>query len=184
MKRSLIILATCLLVVGALAALWREASPERKVELTKKITLSSGEKTQVAILNDADEVRLFVEGIPFRENAHIRDLIDDVDGIALTKAQRVVFERTIYKYRPTADDIAARPACFIPHHFFRYYVDGKQVGELAVCFCCGGVSLNHDGPKAVLNEGEQLDVDYPALKKMLTAMNVPTDINCQGHALH
>lgn len=31
---------------------------------------------------------------------------------------------------------------------------------------------------------DQLDVDYPTLKKMLTAINVPTDINCQGHALH
>ena len=139
--------------------------------------LKPGQRERIVVNPEAAEVRLFVEGIPFREPSRTRELIDDVDGVLLTKAQRDILERSLHRYRLPPSEFEDYPACFIPHHFFRYYdAQGNELGELAVCYCCRQVRLNSWSYRRI--EGEILQFDYEAIEKMLAGMKVPTNINC------
>lgn len=72
----------------------------------------------------------------------------------------------------------ALDACFIPHHFFRYYDSGgKKVGEVAVCFCCEGLLTS--GSKALETEDRAMvGADYPRLKALVAELGEPTDVFC------
>jgi hypothetical protein len=136
-----------------------------------------GERKPVVISRDAVEVRLFVEGLPFREPARTQELINDVDGVRLTKAQRDILEGSLHRYRLLPSEFDDYPACFIPHHFFRYYDrQGNQLADLQICYCCRQVRLNSWGYRWI--QGEILQFDFDEVAEMLKTMDVPTDVNC------
>lgn len=111
--------------------------------------------------------------------------MNDPDGILLTAGQKAILDRSVHRYRAKPSEMGkyAMPACFVPHHFFRYYdKGGRQIGELAVCYCCGDIRVTpySYGPNG--DGSEVWDFDYDGVKKMLKEMDVPTDIDCPGHA--
>lgn len=135
-------------------------------------------RTPVETYPSATEVRLFVQD---GRDADGKGLYSDPDGRLLTPAERRAIESAIKTahYGSGARSVAA---CFIPHHFFRYYdAQGRQVGEMAVCFCCAGIRAS---PSIPLSEGpsgtetSELTFDYTALKAAVEAMGVRTDIEC------
>lgn len=121
----------------------------------------------------AREVRLFVEtgqtprGMPIFTKA---------SGLLLNNAQRDKFEDLLYVHEISPDEEFT--ACFIPHHFFRYYDNtGKQIGEISVCFCCSGVSVS--GPSNVrLTDDNDLRANYPALERFVASLGEPIDVGC------
>jgi len=69
-------------------------------------------------------------------------------------------------------------ACFIPHHFFRYFDDsGKLVGELALCFCCAGVQQS-EGSSVRLSEDQMLVADFRKLESFVASLGERTDVLC------
>lgn len=135
-------------------------------------------RTPVEVYPAATKVRLFVQD---GRDAEGRGLYSDPDGRLLTRSERTAVERTIgaAHYGPGERLVAA---CFVPHHFLRYYdAEGRQVGELAICFCCAGIQAHpsvalSDGPAGA--ESSELTFDYDALKAAVEAMGLPTDIEC------
>lgn len=128
---------------------------------------------------EAVEVRLFVEDLPYDERERTGASMSNPEGVVLTAPQRATLDRAVTLYRMTAKEYEnhAVAACFIPHHFFRYYDgNGKQLGELAVCYCCGGMSLSPEFRK--IRNDEEWQFDYEAVQKMLEGMKIPTNINC------
>lgn len=95
-------------------------------------------------------------------------------GILLTPAQRREFEAALHDKQPPPPEDRDLAACFIPHHFFRYYdARGAQMGEVAVCFCCGGVALRPtDGADRTFTTG------YDRVERLVKSMGLPTDVNC------
>jgi hypothetical protein len=144
-----------------------------------KILLKPGERRAVAIRSDAVEVRLFVEGLPFRETPHAQALMNDIDGIPLSMAQRDILDHSLARYRQLPTESGATPACYDPHHIFRYFnAAGEEIGKLEVCYCCRQVRVyGLDENRA---EGEIWQFDFEGVGAMLKAMKVPTDINCSG----
>lgn len=68
------------------------------------------------------------------------------------------------------------PACFVPHHFFRMYdAAGKMIGEISVCFCCGGV---HASPKLPISDYVDVGADYKALKALVLELGSTPNLNC------
>jgi hypothetical protein len=120
---------------------------------------------------DASEVRLFVH-TGYDDNGE--PILASAEGRRLTHAQRNAFERALrIEPAPEFED-----ACFIPHHFFQYFdANGRKIGEVAVCFCCAGVS---DDPRieVSLAPGETLGADYAALEELVQAMGERTDVEC------
>jgi len=117
---------------------------------------------------------------PFPTATQVRLYIGDASGQvreqagrALSPAQRVAFENALYLTTP--DEMAA---CFIPHHFFRYYDKaGKEVGEVAICFCCEGAeATGQDNIKA--GPGQVLTAHFDQLGKLVRALGVRTDVAC------
>ena len=155
--------------VTAVGAAFAEAPPPEAVEISR---------TPVEPYPSATEVRLFVQD---GRDADGKGLYSDQDGRLLTRSERRAIERTIKTahYRPGERWAAA---CFIPHHFFRYYdAQGRQIGEMAICFCCAGIQ---ESPGIPLSEGpsgtetSELTFDYTALKAAVEAMGLRTDIEC------
>lgn len=143
------------------------------------ILLKPGEREAVTVSSEAVEVRLFVEGLPFREPRRTQDLMNDVDGIPLTKAQREILDRSLARYRLLPSESDATPACYDPHHLFRYFnAKGEEVGKLEVCYCCRQVRVY--SPDQNRAEGEIWEFDFEGVAAMLDSMNVPTDVNCSG----
>jgi hypothetical protein len=184
----LLLIASLILALGGLVH-GLTPSPAKSVPVEEPIEESSalrfGERVRVVPAPDAAEVRLFVEGIPHRATARVNQLMNDPDGILLTAEQRAILDRSVHRYRAKPSEMGkySMPACFIPHHFFRYYdKGGQQIGELAVCYCCGDIRVTpyNYGPNG--DASEVWDFDYDAVKKMLKAMDVPTDIDCPGDA--
>lgn len=103
----------------------------------------------------------------------------------LTPQQRERLERTIRHVRLVGrlpwDVAAGSPACFAPHHFFRYEdADGKALGEVAVCFCCLGVAIKpaDGGARGYLSQ-DDVGADLVELKQLVRSMGAPTDIQCE-----
>lgn len=100
-------------------------------------------------------------------------------GRRLSAAQRQAFEDalTVVGYNREPDAVAA---CFIPHHFLRYYDKaGQQIGEIAVCFCCEGVSAKPDmvGPSSA--GAEDVQIEFGAkLRSVIEEMGLPTNVQC------
>lgn len=118
----------------------------------------------------ATSVRLFVEvgandGVPIFNNPA---------GHILTASQRANFEAALHMVK-APDEMAA---CFIPHHFFRYYdKQGKQIGEFEVCFCCDGIEVS-GAPTLVADPSQMLSADYAKVKDLVRDLGEPTDIDC------
>lgn len=72
----------------------------------------------------------------------------------------------------------AMAACFIPHHFFRYYdARGKQIGEISICFCCSGVRAS-EGAKISVGSNQILTADYKKLEALVLRLGEPTEVLC------
>lgn len=144
-------------------------------------TLSRDRGTTTAIRPwpEATEVRLFVEDLSYDERERTGATMSNPKGVLLNAAQRATLDKSVTLYRMTPEEYenAAYAACFIPHHFFRYYdSNGRQLGELAVCYCCRGISLPSTFRE--IREDEEWRFDYEAVKKMLEGMNIPTNVHC------
>jgi hypothetical protein len=127
-------------------------------------------RTPFAPFPEATDVRLFISETgpdgPFVEPA----------GRRLSVADRSAFEQTLAAVTYSAGPSEAA-ACYVPHHFFRYFNDaGQEVGEVAICFCCKEARLTPDtlpaGPYVVL------DFDEPRLREVIAALSLPTDVGC------
>ena len=110
------------------------------------------------------------------------DGMSNPDGRELTKEERRVFEAAISKkiviQRPESDgEVGYGAACFVPHHFFRYYDgNGNNVGEIEVCFCCEDANSN---PQLIDADKDMwVEYDVPAIKQFVKSLNLPTDVNC------
>lgn len=125
----------------------------------------------VAPYPEAVEVRLFVSTPAGAEQVEARKL---------SVPERQAFEQTL-----KLDSFDRGPeyaaACFVPHHFFRYFdAAGKQVAEISVCFCCGGTAStpNISAPLPKGATYQVLDVKYDALEALLKNWNVESEIGC------
>jgi len=119
----------------------------------------------------ATEVRLFVEVGYTNDN---KPILSKRKGVRLNAAQRKAFEDSLKM-------IAApeyETACFLPHHYFRYYdASGKEIGDVAVCFCCYGVGAS--GSSALEPpSGAMLSADYRSVEALVAALGEPTNILC------
>ena len=118
----------------------------------------------------AVEVRLFVDSGRYGDG---QPSYTKPSGTVLSDRQRAWVE-SLMQSRAPGDE----PACFIPHHFFRYYNSmKKQVGEIAVCFCCHGVEVTK-GKIRSLPSGRELSIDYPRLMEFIKSLGEPTNIEC------
>ncbi|WP_242773891.1 hypothetical protein [Sphingopyxis sp. YF1] len=145
--------------------------------------LKPGERRLMVPPREAVEVRLFVKGDTEPKLPRVVELMNDGDGILLTPAQRARLDRSVFRYRMTREEFEndAEAACFIPHHFFRYFdADGAQVAELRVCYCCRGVAMS-PGDRS-LGDDEEWQFDYAGIEQMLREMNIPVDIDCPGNS--
>ena len=101
----------------------------------------------------------------------------------LSPQERQAFEHAVRRVRlvgfvPKTRAEAIGPACFVPHHYFRYYdAQGKQIGQLAVCFCCLGAQAE---PRLAFEGGDadSLRVNIPAVKSFVRSLGLPTDVAC------
>jgi hypothetical protein len=121
--------------------------------------------------SQASQVRLFVntsydsDGMP---------AYSEPKGRALSGAQRKAFEATL-QIDPIPDELAA---CFIPHHFFRYYdSQGKEIGQISVCFCCNGAQVSGASGIAI-GPDQWLSADYDKLEQFVKSLDLPTDVQC------
>ncbi|MEM6857826.1 MAG: hypothetical protein AAF559_08135 [Pseudomonadota bacterium] len=68
-------------------------------------------------------------------------------------------------------------SCFIPQHFFRYIdADGAHLGDVAVCFSCGG---NEVSPSPNLPNGSWIQEDIERIEALVKTMGHPTEIEYQ-----
>lgn len=140
-----------------------------------------GVSTAVRPWPEATEVRLFVEDLSYDERERTGAVMSNPKGVTLTAAQRATLDRSVTLYRMTPQEYEdyAIAACFIPHHFFRYYdKSGRQLGELSVCYCCGGIGFSPTFRK--IRDDENWQFDFDAVEKMLKEIGVPTDVNCDA----
>ena len=137
----------------------------------KKIDLSerAGERHDaVHPFPQAAEVRLFTA----HTDQNMKVTYDK--GRSLTAAQRRAYEALLYVQ--TDGDLSVA-ACFDPHHFVRYYdAKGKKIGEVAVCFCCGGVEMTPSNWH--LRDNQLFTFNYVKLKALIASWGVDTDIDC------
>lgn len=128
---------------------------------------------------EATQVRVFVEDISYDEFERTGKNMSNPDGVLLNAEQRAVLDKSVHLYRMTPKELENNwvAGCFIPHHFFRYYdARGRQLGELAVCYCCMGVEFSPAFRS--LRSNEEWRFDFDAVKAMLDDMRIPTDVNC------
>ncbi len=128
----------------------------------------------IRLFPKATEVRLFVDTGRTDSKHHI--VLSPSQGHLLTRTQRNELEGSlVWNSNYGKEDIAA---CFMPHHFFRYFDEKHQiVGEIAVCFCCGGVQVDKADGTAIYPDS-RLNIHDARLKELVRSMHEPTDIEC------
>ena len=133
---------------------------------------------------EAVSVRLFVENDQPEGDPQYGVFVEP-EGRVLTSAQRTEFEGSLSKASTRNRAVAA---CFIPHHFLRYYdASGKQVGEIAVCFCCSGAVaipelFKHEGGGFLHPYDNHLAYDRARLKALIESLGLPSDVWCRESA--
>lgn len=137
------------------------------------------ETKSIEVYPHAKSVRLFIEDRPLNDDGFFG--MGNVDGVELTSEQRMMFEKAIFRQiivqRPESGEGAYEEACFIPHHFFRYFNElGEMVGEIEICFCCDGGLAS---PALIEPADDQwVEYDIATIKKLVQSMDLPTDVNC------
>lgn len=119
----------------------------------------------------ASEVRLFVET---DVDANGKSVFSKPEGLKLSPTERQAFEASLV-VEPVPDMVIG---CFIPHHFFRYFdTSGRKVGEIAVCFCCGGV-VPSGAANIPIAKDQRLGTDYKKLEAFVRSLGEPTQVQC------
>ena len=136
--------------------------------------------TPVHAYADAARVTLTIDNTEVDRTGHIIEHPETVRVLSAT--EKATFERTLQRVRlvgfPPRPDDSTGPACFVPHHFFRYYsAAGRQVGEIAVCFCCSGSDANPSSPDANARAGT-FYVDIGEAKAFVRGLGLRTDMMC------
>jgi hypothetical protein len=122
---------------------------------------------------EANQTRLFVETDIDQQG---KATFNKPQGLVLSAEQRKAFESLIKIHTIAPDDVFA--ACFIPHHFFRYYnKSGKVIGEFAVCFCCSGVEQS-GASNIRLSKNRMLSADFRKLEAFVRSLGERTDMQC------
>ena len=175
-RRNILVALVTALAVANLAWLGLSRSAEHeRVAVAGRVTLL--DKPFRNPFPNAGEVRLFVET---DYDAKSEPIYSKPRGRILTASQRAEFESLIAVHTISPDEMFA--ACFIPHHFFRYFDEtGRQVGEVQVCFCCAGVQQSN-GSNVRLTEGQMLVADWGKLHSFITALGERTDVQCEGQS--
>lgn len=120
---------------------------------------------------DAKEVRLFVEK-DYGKGGNA--IFARPEGRVLKKDEVSDFEAAL-RVAKAPEEMAA---CFIPHHFFRYFDgQGKEIGEIEVCFCCAGVRASK-GANISIGSDEILAADYAKLEALVHRLGEPTEVHC------
>jgi hypothetical protein len=123
----------------------------------------------------ASDVRLFVE-VDHDDDGNL--IFSKPDGRSLTPSQRSTFESLINIHTISPDEMFA--ACFVPHHFFRYYdKGGKMIGEVQVCFCCAGVEQS-GASNIHLGKDQMLSADFLRLEAFVKSLGERTDVECDA----
>ena len=123
----------------------------------------------------ATEMRLFVETA---RDAGGRPVFGMANGRKLSSKQRQAFEASLI-VEPLPDSV---DACFIPHHFFRYFdAKGRKVGQVSVCFCCSGVAVS-DGSNIVVGKDQQVGADYTKLEAFVRSLGESTEAQCSSNS--
>lgn len=131
---------------------------------------------------EAAYVKLAVENAEFdRRTGQVIDRPETVRVLSAT--ERATFENGLHRERlvgiPPAEP--ASPACFVPHHFFRYYsATGQQVGEIKVCFCCGAFLATPGLPYGNGRGGpkDQFTINLRETKAFVRGLGLRTDVLC------
>ena len=119
----------------------------------------------------AEEVRLFVEKEYGPDGTPI---FSKPGGRLLNSSELADFEGSL-RIENAPESMAA---CFIPHHFFRYYDGrGEQIGEIEVCFCCAGVEAS-EGAKIALGSDQILSADFNKMEAIVRRLGEPTEVLC------
>lgn len=122
---------------------------------------------------DASEVRLFVAGDYQKESG--KPVFNNENGTILSDADRLRLEDAL-RFVAMPEEMFA---CFVPHHFFRYYdANGRQVGEVEVCFCCAGVAASGSN-KLEPRSDDILHADMKALETLVLDLGEPTQVHCE-----
>lgn len=164
------------------------------------VTLAGCGQSRLALPANGDKptyVLLITAAHPYADAAQVRLALDNTEinrqtgqvvehpetMRVLSPAERATFESGLHRERligvPPPE--LATPACFIPHHFFRYYsATGQQVGEIKVCFCCGGYEATPRLPYGN-GRGDQRDefkVNLTQTKAFVRGLGLRTDMMC------
>ena len=177
-RRTILAAIATALAVANLAWLGLSRSSEhQRMAVTDSVAVPAPNRPFRNPFPNAGEVRLFVES---DYDAEGEPSYSKPKGRILTASQRAEFEAMIAVHTISPDEMFA--ACFIPHHFFRYFdTAGKQVGEVQVCFCCAGVQQS-DGSNVRLTENQMLVADWGKLRSFITALGERTDVQCEGQS--
>ena len=175
-RRTILISLVAALAVANVA--WLAVSQSVKHEqmaVTEKASVPVPDKPFRNPYPSAGEVRLFVET---DYDAKGEPIYSKPKGRVLTAGQRAEFESLIAVH--TISPVEEFAACFVPHHFFRYFDKaGKLVGEVEVCFCCAGVQQS-DGSNVRLTKDEMLVADFGKLHSFVASLGERTDVQCEG----
>ncbi|MBU7587921.1 MAG: hypothetical protein KAF42_01770 [Sphingopyxis terrae] len=181
-RSAMIAVGTALLLsVGVVLSLAMGSEVSGDEYIMSPPSRPSAGATPVRPWPQAAEVRLFVEDLSYDDQEKMGKWTSRPEGIRLTKAQRDILDGSVFFYRLTKKEWAERvhAACFIPHHFFRYYDgSGRQLGEIQVCYCCQGVGMTPALRRT--DSYDEWQFDFPRVEKMLHEMGVRTDLNCDG----
>lgn len=127
---------------------------------------------------EAASVKLFVE-----KNLNGKTIeLGKPNGLLLSPRQRLQYENTLKVWtaiRLSKDStFGGHAMCFIPHHFFRYYDrTGKEIGEVAVCFCCQRVEMTPE-ERLPLANNQELVFHPEKLDPLLKSWSQPTRVGC------
>jgi hypothetical protein len=128
----------------------------------------AGEKTVVTLFPEAAYAQIYVDA-------------DDKDqtikaGPRLNGQQRSRLQSAIYI--ETIGPDATMDACYIPHHWFRYFdAKGNRIGEVAVCFCCSQIRIDPQPYRAYF-PNKIMSGNYRKLEGLVRELGQSTNIGC------